>query len=79
MPSGGHDPAMIDDQAMREHWDKLLAAHRALVWAYVQALGTETAPLIAPQVRATTINVRALSELLGLPVEDDPSAELDVK
>lgn len=59
---------------MQDQWDKLLAAHRALVWAYVQALGTDTAPLIAPQVRATTINVSALSELLGLPLESEPGA-----
>lgn len=59
---------MNDDQAMREQWETLLEAHRALVWAYVQALGTDGARLIAPQVRATTINVGALAELLGLPI-----------
>lgn len=30
---------MGDDQAMRQEWDKLLSAYRALVCAYVQALG----------------------------------------
>lgn len=63
---------MNDDQAMRQEWDTLLAAHCALVWAYVQTLGTDGADLIAPHVRATTINVGALSELLGLSLESEP-------
>lgn len=63
---------MTDNQAMRDQWDKLLAAHRELVWAYVQTLGTDSASLIARQVRATTINVGALSKLLGLPLESEP-------
>lgn len=62
---------MTEDQAMRKQWEVLLAAHRALVWAYVQTLGTDSADLIAPQVRATTVNVDALSKLLGLPLEAD--------
>lgn len=69
MAEVGHDPAMDDGQALRQEWDKLLIAHRALVWAYVQTLGTDGASLIAPQVRATTINVGVLAELLGLPLE----------
>lgn len=69
---------MDDNQAIRQQWDDLLTEHRALVTAYVQALGTRAAPLIAPQVRAITINVSALSELLALPLDQpntaDPSA-----
>lgn len=54
---------------MRQEWEKLLAAHRELVWAYVQTLGTEGAVQIAPQVRVTTLQVNALAGLLGLPLE----------
>lgn len=63
---------MNEDQAMRLEWDKLLTAHRALVWAYVQALGTDAAHLMAPEVRATTLQVSALADLLGLPLEIAP-------
>lgn len=58
---------------MRQEWDRLMAAHRELVWAYLQALDTEYAPLIASQVRVTTIQVSALSDLLGLPLEGEQS------
>lgn len=62
---------MTDDQAMREQWETLLAAHRELVSAYLKALGTQDAPLVAMQVRAITIQACALSRLLNLPLEDE--------
>lgn len=63
---------MNDDRAIQQQWDTLLAAHRALVLAYLEALGTQHAPLLALQVRATSINVGALAELLGLPLISEP-------
>lgn len=62
---------MTADDAIRQAWDALLAEHRELVSAYLEALGMPCAPNIARQVRAMTSQVTALAELLALPLEGE--------